>query len=79
MRLIDADELPEVNTIERIEGDREVFVNSWIPASAIWKAPTVEAIPIEWVEEYCAENWAEYSSQHDAIRRMLENWREENG
>ena len=46
MRLIDADELPEVNTIERIEGDREVFVNSWIPASAIWKAPTVDAIPI---------------------------------
>ena len=47
MRLIDADELPEVNTIERIEGEREVFVNSWIPATAIWKAPTVEAIPID--------------------------------
>lgn len=123
MRLIDADELPEVNTIERIEGDREVFVNSWIPAAAIWKAPTVEAIPIdkpflkmkykgytvyktewlkehiemeyrvikgiseakveaipvEWIEEYCAENWAEYSSQNDAIRRMLEEWEKENG
>ena len=38
-----------------------------------------EAIPIEWIEEYCAENWVEYSSQHGAIRRMLEDWREENG
>lgn len=46
MRLIDADELPEVNTIEGIEGERDVFVNSWIPASAIWKAPTVDAVPV---------------------------------
>ena len=52
MRLIDADELPEVNTIERIEDEREVFVNSWVPASAIWKAPTVEAIPVEWIKEW---------------------------
>ena len=38
-----------------------------------------EAIPIEWIEEYCYENWVEYSSPHDAIRRMLEDWRKENG
>lgn len=77
MRLIDADELPEVNTIERIEGDREVFVNSWIPATAIWKAPTVEAIPIEWIEKYNNENWFDAGTQYNAVTCMLDQWREE--
>ena len=84
MRLIDADELPEVNTIERIEGDREVFVNSWVPASAIWKAPTIEAIPIEWIEKWHKEEdrrlgdgWThiEYPHSHS---RMIADWRKEN-
>ena len=88
MRLIDADKLPEVNTIERIDGDREVFVSSWIPATAIWKAPTVEAIPIEWVKKYLAklivvQDDLDYPNQLligrvIGIEIMLEEWEKEN-
>lgn len=71
MRLIDADKL--VNDIAE-----HITVKAVSRVLAITQGqPTIDAIPVEWVEEYCAENWAEYSSQHDAIRRMLEEWRKE--
>lgn len=88
MRLIDADELPEVDTIERIEGERDVFVNSWIPAAAIRKAPTVEAIPIECIYNYIASLLISGHSDHEpeleekqttiarGIRDMLNKWLE---
>lgn len=46
MRLINAEELPELETIEAIKG-KEVYTVSWIPKKAIEAAPTVKAIPIE--------------------------------
>lgn len=46
MRLIDADKLPVVETIERIE-NKDIFVSGWVPAKSIADAPIVEAIPIE--------------------------------
>lgn len=55
MRLIDVDELPVVNTIEHIE-DKDVFVASWIPANLIDKAPTVNAIPVEWIKKYIEDH-----------------------
>lgn len=73
MRLIDADKLPEVNTIERIDGEREVFANSWIPAAAIWKAPTVEAIPIEWLRER-ASRMLDFG---EGVERIIKEWKDE--
>ena len=77
MRLIDADKLPEVNTIERIEGEREVFVNSWIPAAAIWKAPTVEAIPTEWIKKKINAE-PPFSEEGMYWCELLDDWRKEN-
>ena len=80
MRLIDVDILPEVDTIERIDGERDVFVNSWIPAAAIWKAPTVEAIPIEWLKELQTKYLeAECFMSVCVVNEMLNLWRKENG
>lgn len=84
MRLIDADALPEVDTIERIDGDRDVFVSSWIPAAAILKAPTVKAIPIEWIEQWllknCYDENGHYNGEgYDTVGDMMEDWRKENG
>lgn len=78
MRLIDADKLPEVNTIERIEGDREVFVNSWIPATAIWKAPTVEAIPIQWIYLWRLKNMDICPVDYIPFSALLNDWEKEN-
>lgn len=83
MRLVDADKLPEVNSIERTD-ERGVFVCSWIPAEAIWNAPTVEAIPIEWIKKWHEEEdrrlgdgWTHIEHPHSHIR-MIEDWRKEN-
>lgn len=85
MRLIDANKI-EFNTVRYPIGAPWPFNKEeqatmgeieWASKYQIENQPTVEAIPIEWIEEYCAENWVEYSSQHGAIRRMLEDWRKE--
>lgn len=85
MRLIDADALPEVDSIERIEGDRGVFVTTWIPAEAIWKAPTVEAIPIEWMNKWLSKFYKEINGRtyymgdgYDSVQDMLDDWEKEN-
>ena len=41
--------------------------------------PTVEAIPIEWIEQYGKENWYDFGTQYNAITEMLKAWREKNG
>lgn len=78
MRLINVDELPVVNSIERIEG-RDVFVESWIPATTIWNAPTVEAIPIVWIDTYCTDCSIDLrDNDATAIKKLLGDWRKEN-
>lgn len=76
MRLIDADELPEVDTIERVDGERDVFVNSWIPSAAILKAPTVDAIPIEWIMKTIEiADRVEPNEYARYLRMLLKDWR----
>lgn len=41
--------------------------------------PEVEAIPIEWIEQYGRENWYDFGTQHNAITEMLKAWRKKNG
>ena len=74
MRLIDADKLH----YKKVCCDESYKLTVVVFAKEIDKARQIDAIPVEWLEEYCAENWAEYSSQFSAIRRMLEDWRKEN-
>ena len=52
MRLIDADKLPIYNTIEGIEKSKKgtvAIISSWVSTISIEEAPTVDAIPIEWI------------------------------
>lgn len=39
------------------------------------KAPTVEAIPIDWIEEWCLSQDLEYV--RIAIKKMMDNWKAE--
>ncbi len=41
--------------------------------------PKVEAIPIEWIQQYGKENWFDFGTQFNAITRMLKAWEERKG
>lgn len=82
MRLIDADKLPTFNQVERIT-DTEIEYTSWIPRGIIEHAPTVEAIPIEWIKgwanNHCIQCYDyDYPTEKDdswyAIDDMLKYW-----
>lgn len=77
-RLIDANKLPEVDTIERIDGEREVFVNSWVPAMAIWKAPTVEAVPVEWLKQWEEKHKNDPCYCGFVSEEIIKDWEKEN-
>ena len=86
MRLIDVDKLPATSNVAIVNGKLEV--NGWIAAKRIEEAPTVNAIPIEWIEKYAKrfielENrnyfaYRGFSDIGEAILNMLENWEKEN-
>lgn len=67
MRLIDADKLHYIRKWFEDSNKSEVVVF----ARGIDKAPTVKAIPVEWI--------AEWVTTHDEFSwsRMLHDWREE--
>ena len=81
-RLIDANKLPMVNTIERIEG-KDVFVTSWIPAESIANAPTVNAVPVEWIKKQLEKQeyrklLIDYIEWSSCLEWLIDTWENEN-
>ena len=83
MRLIDADKLPATCNVAIVNG--KVELDGWIAAKRITEAPTVKAIPIEWLEQMWERDKDgyidEYGQYHDcegslgeSCRQVLENW-----
>ena len=82
MRLIDADKLELKHFVQRVteqpisyEGTQPVYANYDIIAYDVDNAPTVEAIPIEWLLNHLEVGNKE---QNDTIYHLIELWREEN-
>ena len=68
MRIIDADRL--------LKGTED---HQFIDTHVIWNAPTVDAIPVEWIMKYTEENRLYQSDDFDwYIRDMIADWEEEN-
>ena len=63
-RLIDADKLPNIYTATH----QEMIMS-------FEEAPTVDAIPVEWIEQYGKANWYDFGTQYNAITKMLEEWK----
>lgn len=59
-----------------LNGMDEGFAHS---VNVIELIDTVEAIPIEWIEQYGRENWYDFGTQYNAITEMLKAWRDKNG
>lgn len=71
MRLIDADKLLEPGYTDMFD---DPIRFAMVSRNAIESAPTVKAIPIEWIERKLAEHWyVDYD-----IRELLEDWEKEN-
>ena len=45
----------------------------------IEEQPTVDAIPVEWIEEYMNNHMFKFSDRWMAMDWMLNDWRKENG
>lgn len=75
MRLIDADALNYVRV--RIAHDDGTIggYNAVVPSSEIKNAPTIDAIPIEWILNH--ERMPKEGKGHDAIMDMIKDWRRE--
>ena len=75
MRLIDADALDMFERLNSYYGD------AWRDAQKeIDEAPTVEAIPIEWIEtDIEASAFSGYDIHAYEVTTMLEEWKEKEG
>lgn len=70
MRLIDADKL-NIYDVSPAYGTCVMGITE----EDIELAPTVEAIPIYWIEEWCLSQDLEYI--RIAIKKMMDNWKAE--
>lgn len=86
MRLIDADKLPfeEIWTWEY--GTFQPTTGTIVDGKAIIEAPTVKAIPVEWIEKWSEKFYKVINDKkyytgdgYDTIWDLLEDWRKENG
>lgn len=83
MRLIDADKFMEQLKSDINEMENLIFI---MAAEAIThdlaKQPTVEAIPIEWLENWIKKNcprWSGYADlEHMDFFGLIKDWRKEN-
>ena len=76
MRLIDADKLPATCNVAIVNG--KVEVNGWIAANRINEAPTVEAIPVEWIKKYYTDITSPYTDTRIQFEEMIRKWEKEN-
>ena len=84
MKLIDKESLMEVINCNKPLADgyhmKDYVFNQII--TDIESEPTVEAIPVEWIENYAKENYPIWD-RHAPIRafytNMIKVWRKENG
>lgn len=80
MRLIDADKLIEIcDKGWRLGSAINTKIYHTVDASDIRSQPTVEAIPIEWLENYKrVRGWEVTVTTQNAIDNMLNAWEKEN-
>ena len=89
VRLIDADKLSK-NTCKGICSNcNDMYAGENVKTNCsevrlyflkkIQKAPTVDAIPVEWIEEYMNNHMLKFSDRWMAMDWMLNDWRKENG
>lgn len=77
MRAIDADAIkyrpiPHVALFGNVKTKQDTVTRGEID-----EMPTVEAIPVEWIERFGKENFYDWDTEFNAISVMLDAWRKE--
>lgn len=77
MRAIDADAIkyrpiPHVALFGDVKTKQDTVTRGEID-----EMPTVEAIPVEWIERFGKENFYDWDTEFNAISVMLDAWRKE--
>ena len=78
MRLIDADKLPIYNTIEGVEKSKKgtvAIIGSWVSTISIEEAPTVKAIPLDWLEMFMQKYKIQGSDEYKLLHFMTTEWK----
>ena len=81
MRLIDADALMKEYAEFVKESNNSDFadVPTWNDAvSLLGSAPTVKAIPIEWIKKYYTDITSPYTDTRIQFEEMIRKWEKEN-
>lgn len=73
MRLIDKDELI-VDMVDDVQGDDTM---QWYSKQQIESRPVVEAISIEYIEDWCNKE-RNYYDFKDFGKRLIDDWRKDN-
>ena len=83
MRLIDADKIEFVLPRTLTEEEKNTF--NLVIKKAFENAPTVEAIPTNWIKNWCVKNYPTYPRiiteqllKKTETWRMIEDWEKEN-
>ncbi|MBE6111267.1 MAG: hypothetical protein E7194_12780 [Erysipelotrichaceae bacterium] len=80
MRAIDGDDFLKQSTeLYEFAGwdEREVHFSLADLRCNLEMMPTVEAIPVEWIERFGKENFYDWDTEFNAISVMLDAWRKE--
>ena len=77
MRPIDADAIkyrpiPHVALFGNVKTKQDTVTRGEID-----EMPTVEAVPVEWIERFGKENFYDWDTEFNAISVMLDAWRKE--
>ena len=80
MRPIDADKILEIHELETKLIGKDWTINDLV--AAIEYAPTISAIPVEWLEEHDGENISDsneniYGRRYITISEALSMWKKE--
>lgn len=80
MRLIDADKLVDLIDAEIPQNGEDDYTNGLAKAMEIilkmYFDKSVDAIPVEWIEEW---GWKNGMSESMSLRVMIDDWEKENG
>lgn len=82
MRLIDADETLRLMEFEEEKYQYEEHYGYREAEKFIASQPTIEAIPVEWIEKWFTEKYRRsvvwWDCAEDVFKAFMEDWRKEN-
>lgn len=75
MRLIDADKLKREEIVSLEYGTFKPTDGEIVDGKTIDNAPTIDAVPVEWLDNWGRRNTFFYGDKYNVITMLLREWR----